>query len=43
MMVESLMKFLAANIGSLISPNKIANSMTRAGRKIDNKTVEKYL
>lgn len=43
MMVESLMKFLAANIGSLISPNKIANSMTSAGRKIDNKTVEKYL
>lgn len=42
-MVESLMKFLAANIGSLISPNKIANSMTSAGRKIDNKTVEKYL
>lgn len=43
MMVEGLMKFLAANIGSLISPNKIANSMTSAGRKIDNKTVEKYL
>ena len=43
MMVESLMKFLAANIGSLISPNKIANSMTSAGWKIDNKTVEKYL
>lgn len=43
MMVESLMKFLAANIGSFISPNKIANSMTSAGRKIDNKTVEKYL
>lgn len=43
MMVESLMKFLAANIGSLISPNKIANLMTSAGRKIDNKTVEKYL
>lgn len=43
MMVESLMKFLAANIGNLISPNKIANSMTSAGRKIDNKTVEKYL
>lgn len=43
MMVESLMKFLSANIGSLISPNKIANSMTSAGRKIDNKTVEKYL
>lgn len=43
MIVESLMKYLAANIGSLISPNKIANSLTSAGRKIDNKTVERYL
>ncbi|MDD6569283.1 ATP-binding protein [Acidaminococcus timonensis] len=43
MIVETLMKYLAANIGSLISPNKIANSLTSAGRKIDNKTVERYL
>lgn len=43
MMLESVIKFLAANIGSLISPNKIANSLTSAGRKIDNKTVERYL
>ena len=43
MIVETLMRYLAANIGSLISPNKIANSLTSAGRKIDNKTVERYL
>lgn len=43
MIIESLMKYLAANVGSLISPNKIANSLTSAGRKIDNKTVERYL
>lgn len=43
MTIESIMKYLAANIGSLISPNKIANSLTSAGRKTDNKTVERYL
>ena len=32
-----------SNIGSLLSPNKIANSLVSAGRKIDNKTVERYL
>lgn len=43
MILESIMKYLAANIGSLISPAKIANSLTSSGRKIDNKTVERYL
>lgn len=43
MLMESLMKYLAANIGSLISPNKIANSLTSMGRKVDNKTIERYL
>ena len=33
----------SANIGSLINPTKIANSLTSAGRKVDNKTVERYL
>lgn len=41
--LERIMKYLAANIGSLISPHKIANSLTSSGRKIDNKTVERYL
>ncbi|MGI6263696.1 MAG: ATP-binding protein [Succiniclasticum sp.] len=41
--LERIMKYLAANIGSLLSPHKIANSLTSAGRKTDNKTVERYL
>lgn len=43
MLLQSLIKYLAANIGSLISPHKIANSLTSAGRKTDNKTIERYL
>ncbi|MDR2589983.1 MAG: ATP-binding protein [Oscillospiraceae bacterium] len=43
MMLESVTKFVFDNIGSLLSSNKIANTMTTFGRKIDQKTVEKYL
>ncbi len=43
MMLESVVRFVFDNIGSLLSTNKIANTMTSAGRKIDQKTVEKYL
>ena len=43
MMMESVVKFVFDNIGSLLSTNKIANTMTSGGRKIDQKTVEKYL
>lgn len=42
-MLESIVKYLFANVGSLLSIRKIADSMTSAGRKIDSKTVEKYL
>lgn len=38
-----IVKYLLANIGSLINPTKIANTLTSYGRKTDNKTVEKYL
>ncbi|MCH5185675.1 MAG: ATP-binding protein [Oscillospiraceae bacterium] len=43
MMLESVVKFVFDNIGSRLSITKIANTMTSAGRKIDSKTVEKYL
>ena len=43
MMLESVAKFVFDNIGSLLSTSKIANTMTSNGRKIDSKTVEKYL
>lgn len=38
-----IIKYLLANIYSLINPTKIANTLTSYGRKTDNKTVEKYL
>lgn len=42
-MLESVAKYVFANIGSLLSARKIANAMASAGRKIDGKTVERYL
>ena len=42
-MLESIVKYLFANVGSLLSAKKIADAMTSAGRKIDGKTVERYL
>ena len=39
----SLIKFVFANIGCPLSVNKITKSINSTGRKIDNKTVERYL
>ena len=41
--LQDIVRYMMANVGSLLSPNKIANSLVSAGRKIDNKTVERYL
>ena len=38
-----IIKFLFDNIGSLVSMKKISDTMTSAGYKISNKTVEKYV
>ena len=43
MMLESITRFVFDSIGSPLSTKKIADTMTSAGRKIDVKTVEKYL
>lgn len=43
MMLKSILRFLFDNIGNPLSSKKIADTMTSAGRKIDTKTVEKYL
>lgn len=43
MMLESVIRFIFDNIGNLLSTRKIANTMLSNGRKIDVKTVEKYL
>lgn len=43
MMLESILAFLADNIGNTLSTKKIADTLTSAGRKMDVKTVEKYI
>lgn len=43
MMLKSVLRFVFDNIGSPLSSKKIADTMTSGGRKIDAKTVEKYL
>lgn len=43
MMLESVTRFVFDNIGNQLSTKKIADTMTSDGRKIDVKTVEKYV
>ena len=43
MMLESVTRFLFDSIGRQLSTKKIADTMTSSGRKIDVKTVERYL
>ena len=43
MMLESVTRFVFDNIGNPLSTKKISDAMTSDGRKIDVKTVEKYM
>lgn len=43
MMLQSVLKFIFNNVGNPLSTKKIADTMTSDGRKIDSKTIEKYL
>lgn len=43
MMLESVIHFMFDNIGNLTSTKKISDTMTSDGRKVDVKTVEKYI
>lgn len=43
MMLESIIRFMFDNTGNLLSTKKVADTMTSSGRKIDVKTVEKYI
>ena len=43
MMLESVIRFVFDNIGNLMSTKKISDTMTSDGRKVDVKTVEKYI
>ena len=42
-MLEVITRFAMHNIGNRTSPTTIANTMTSQGRKIDPKTVDRYL
>lgn len=42
-MLESVVRFVFDNIGNPLSSKRIADTMTSSGRKIDVKTVEKYI
>lgn len=43
MMLESILRFVYSSAGSPISTKKIADTLTSEGRKVDIRTVEKYL
>ena len=43
MMLQSVLKFIFDNIGNPLSTKKIADTMSSDVRKIDSKTIEKYL
>lgn len=43
MMLESVVRFLADNIGNLTAIKRISDTMTSAGRKISTHTVESYI
>lgn len=43
MMLKSVIKFVFDNIGNQLSSKKIADTMTSMGRKVDSRTIEKYL
>lgn len=43
MMLESVIRFMFDNIGNLTSTKKISDTMTSDGRKIDVRTIERYI
>ena len=43
MMLESVLRFIADNIGSILSTKKISDTMTTDGRPINVRTVESYI
>jgi predicted AAA+ superfamily ATPase len=42
-LLESLLKFIAANIGSIVSSKKISDYLTSSGRKTSSETIDNYL
>ena len=43
MILESVLRFVFDGVGSIVSTKKIADTLTSSGRKIDARTVERYL
>lgn len=41
--LENVTKFLLHNVGNLVSPTRISNTLKSQGTKVDQKTVDKYL
>ncbi len=41
--LENLADFIFHNVGNLLNPTNIANTLTSSGKKIDAKTVDKYI
>jgi hypothetical protein len=42
-LLESILKFIAANIGNIVSTKKIADYLTSSGRKTTSDTIDNYL
>jgi len=42
-LLESILKFIAANIGSIVSTKKISDYLTSSGRKTTSETIDNYL
>jgi len=42
-LLESVVRFLFDNVGNIVSPNKIANSLSSYGRKTISVTIENYI
>jgi hypothetical protein len=42
-LLKSILKFIAANIGSIVSTKKISDYLTSSGRKTTSDTIENYL
>jgi len=42
-LLETVLKFIAANIGSIVSTKKISDYLTSSGRKVTSDTIDNYL
>jgi len=42
-LLESVLKFIAANIGNVVSTKKISDYLTSSGRKVTSDTIDNYL